>query len=57
MRACSVAQSHPTLCDAPGLQPVRLLCPCNVSGKNTEVDHSSLLQEIFPTQGSNSRLL
>ena len=57
MRACSVAQSHPTLCNLSGLQPVRLLCPCSVSGKNTEVGHSFLLKEIFPTQGSNLRLL
>ena len=38
-----------------GLQPTRLLCPWNSPGKNIE-DHS-LLQGIFPTQGSNSHLL
>ena len=38
----------PTLCDAPGL------CrPWNSPGQNTGVDSLSLLQEIFPTQGSN----
>ena len=38
-----------------GLQPARLLCPWNFSGKNTGVScHFPL---IFPTQGSNLRLL
>ena len=36
--------------------PARLLCPWNSPGKNTEVGSHSLLQEIFPTQGSNSHL-
>ena len=41
----------PTLCDAPGL------CrPWNSPGQNTGVDSLSLLQEIFPTQGSNPGL-
>ena len=31
----------------------RLLCPWNFSGKNTGVGCHALLQEIFPTQGSN----
>ena len=35
-------------------KPVRLLCPWNFLGKNTGVDCHSLLQGIFPTQGSNS---
>ena len=35
-------------------QPTRLLCPWNSSGKNTEVGSHSLLQGIFPTQGSNA---
>ena len=40
-----------------GLQPARLLCPWDFPGKNTgEVCHF-LLQGIFPTQGSNPRLL
>ena len=42
---CSVAQSHPTLCD-----PV----DCRVPGSSV---HGLLLQEIFPTQGSNPGLL
>ena len=36
-----------------GLQPVGLLCPWNSPGKNTRVGSHSLLQGIFPTQGSN----
>ena len=40
-----------------GLQPARLLCPWNSPGKNTGVGCHSLLQGIFPTQGSSSRLL
>ena len=35
------------------LQPTRLLCPWNSSGRNTGVGYF-LLQGIFPTQGSNS---
>ena len=36
-----------------GLQPTRLLCPCNFSGKNTGMGCHFLLQGIFPTQESN----
>ena len=49
-------QSGPTLCDS-GLQPARLLCPGDSLGKNTGVGCRALLQGIFPTQGSNPRLL
>ena len=35
----------------------RLLCPWDSPGKNTGVDCHSLLQRIFPTQGSNPHLL
>ena len=42
-----VSQSCPTL------GSVSLLCPWDSPGKNTEVDCHFLLQEIFPTQGSN----
>ena len=48
-----VAQLCPTLCDP----PARLLCPWDSPGKNTGVGCHSLLQEIFPTQGSNPGLL
>ena len=40
-----------------GLQPARLLCPWDSPGKNTGVGGWALLQEIFPTQGSNLCLL
>ena len=36
-----------------GLQPTRLLCPWDSPGQNTGVGSLSLLQGIFPTQGSN----
>ena len=39
-----------------GLQPARLLCPWDSPGKNTGVGSHSLLQGIFPTQGSNPGL-
>ena len=50
-------QSCPTLCGSQGLQPARPLCPWNSPGKNTGVGSHSLLQGIFPTQGSNPGLL
>ena len=40
-----------------GLQPIRLLCSRNFPGKNTKAGCHFLLQEIFPTQGLNPRLL
>ena len=51
-----VAQSCLTLWPH-GLWPARLLCPWSSSGKNTGVGSHSLLQEIFPTEGSNPGLL
>ena len=36
-----------------GQQPSRLLCPWNSPSKNTEMGCHSLLQGIFPSQGSN----
>ena len=36
-----------------GLWPARLLCPWDFPGKDTGVGCHSLLQRIFPTQGSN----
>ena len=38
------------------LWPYRLYCPWNSPGHNTGVDSLSLLQVIFPTQGSNPSL-
>ena len=39
------------------LKSTRLLCPWASPGKNTSMDSHSLLQGVFPTQGSNPRLL
>ena len=39
------------------IQPARLLCPWNFSGRNIEVGCYFLLQGIFPTQESNLSLL
>ena len=44
-----VSQSCPTLCEPMG-------SPWNSLGQNTGVDSVSLLQGIFPTQGSNPGL-
>ena len=40
-----------------GLYPARLICPRSPPGTNTGVGSHSLLQRIFPTQGSNPCLL
>ena len=40
-----------------GLWPTRLLCPWDFPGKNPGVGRHTLRQGIFPTQGSNLRLL
>ena len=40
-----------------GLYPTRLLCPWDSPGKNTGVGCHFLLQSIFPSRGSNLRLL
>ena len=40
-----------------GLSSARILCPWDFPGKNTGVGCPSLLQGIFPTQGSNPGLL
>ena len=52
IRKVRVAQSGLTLCDPHGLYS-----PWNSPGQNTGVDSLSLLQGIFPTQGSNPGLL
>ena len=54
---CSVAQLCPTLCDpmdysSPGFSVCEIF-----AGKNTGMGWHFLLQGIFPTQGSNLRLL
>ena len=53
---CLVPQSCLTL-RLYGLQPTRLLCPWDSLDKSTVVDCHALLQEIFPTLGSNPGLL
>ena len=53
---CLVIQSCPTLCDSMDCI-ARLLCPWDFAGNNTGVGCNFLLQEIFPTQGSNLSLL
>ena len=53
---CLVIQSCPTLCDSMDCI-ARLLCPWDSAGNNTGVGCNFLLQEIFPTQGSNLSLL
>ena len=55
--AALVAQSCPTLCDPVDCSPLRLLCPSNSPGKNTEVGCHFLLQGIFLMQGLNPHLL
>ena len=47
--------NHPVMSDS--VQPTRLLCPWNFSGKNIAVVSRFLLQGIFPTQRSNLCLL
>ena len=48
------SESHCIVSDS--LQPYGLYSPWNSPGQNTGVDSLSLLQGIFPTQGSNPSL-
>ena len=50
---CSVKSNPLPFCE---LQSTRLLCSWDSPGKNTGVGCHSLLQRIFPTQGSNPGL-
>ena len=52
-----VAPSCLTLCDSMDIGPSGSSCPWDFPGKNTGVACHSLLQGIFPTQGSNPCLL
>ena len=54
----SVSISHLVVPDSvrPGTVAAKLLCPWNSPGKNAGVVSHSLLQGIFPTQGSNLAL-
>ena len=54
---CVCMLSHVQLLQPHRLQPASLLCPWKSPGKNTGVGSHSLLQGIFPTQGSNIALL
>ena len=54
---CLVAESCPTLLQTHGLQPTRLLGPCDFPVKNTGVGCGFLLQGIFPNQGLDPSLL
>ena len=51
----SESESHSVMSNS--LQPHGLYSPWNSPGQNTGVGSRSLLQGIFPTQGSNSGLL
>ena len=53
---CLVAH-HVQLFVTPWTIAARLLCPWASPGRNTGLDFHFLLQRIFPTQGSNLRLL
>ena len=53
---CLVAH-HVQLLVTPWTIAARLLCPWAFPSRNTGVDFHFLLQRIFPTQGSNLRLL
>ena len=54
---CVFVLSHVQLFATPWTVATRLLCPWDSPGKNTGVGSHSLLQGIFPTQGSNPSLL
>ena len=49
-----VSESSSVVSDS--LQPCRLYSPWNSPGQNTGVGNLSLLQQIFPTQGTNPGL-
>ena len=49
-----MSESHSVVSDS--LHPCGLHSPWNSPGQNTGVGSQSLIQEIFPTQGSNPGL-
>ena len=56
--ACTLAELlSPTLCEPMGCSPPGSSVHRDSSGKNTGVGWHALLLGIFPTQGSNPRLL
>ena len=53
---CTCMLSHSVVSDSlqpHGLQPARLLCPCNSPGQNAGVGSCFLLRGIFPINGLN----
>ena len=56
---CAMLSSsvYPTLCDPMDCSLPGSSIPGDSPGKNTRMDCHALLQGIFPTQGSNPRLL
>ena len=54
---CLVTQSYPTLCNPMDCSHSGSFVHGDSPGKNTEVGCHTLLQGIFPTQGSNPPLL
>ena len=54
LRASQVSESRSVVSDS--LQPYGLYTPWSSLGQNTRVGSLSLLQGIFPTQGSNPGL-
>ena len=54
---CVCAQLCLTLHDPKDCSPPSSSCPWNFPGRNTGSDCHFLLQGIFPTQGSNPRVL
>ena len=57
MGGCSITSVMSNSLRPHGLGHTRLLCPWDSPGTNTRVDCHFLLQGIFPTQGSNPRLM
>ena len=60
MCACVSVHAHSVVSDSlrpHGLQPARLLCPWDFSGRNIGASCRFPLQGIFSTQGSNPHLL
>ena len=57
MGGCSITSVMSNCLRPHGLGHTRLLCPWDSPGTNTRVDCHFLLQGIFPTQGSNPRLM
>ena len=57
LRVCSVSLLCPTPCDSVDCSPPGSSLHGDSPGKNTAVGVHALLQGIFPTQGSNPRLL